>query len=280
MTRLLALAVVVAGPAAAQDHAMHGMTMPDHAGPVTPPAPPPPVPRDHYADRTFGGAAMAAARATMMRDSGGQRFGQVMFNLAEYRAQGGRDGYRWDGEGWFGGDIHRAVVRTEGSSDVRGGVEAAEVQALYSRAIGPYVDLQAGLRQDLGGRSRRTHAALGMEGLLPYMLDAQASLFLSTRGELTGRLEGWYDQQIAQRLILQPRVELNLSAQNVPATRTGAGLSDAELGLRLRYEIAREFAPYVGVSYDAALGRTASYARADGQGVRGGSVVAGVRFWF
>lgn len=279
MTRLIALAVVVAGPAAAQDH-MHGMTMPDHAEPVTPPAPPPPVPRDHYADRTFGSAAMAAARATMMRDSGGQRFAQVTFNLAEYRARGGRDGYRWDGEGWFGGDIDRAVVRTEGSGDIRGGVEAAEVQALYSRAIGPYVDLQAGLRQDLGPRPRRTYATLGVEGLLPYMLDAQASLFLSTRGELTGRVEGWYDQRITQRLVLQPRVELNLSAQDVPAARTGAGLSDAELGLRLRYEIAREFAPYVGVSYDAALGHTARYARADGREVRGGSVVAGVRFWF
>ena len=104
--------------------------------------------------------------------------------------------------------------------------------------------------------------------------------FLSNKGDLFGRLEGYYDQRITQRLILQPRVELNLSAQDVPESRLDAGLTNAELGLRLRYEVVREFAPYIGVSHDAKTGRTANFARADGTGATSTSFVAGVHFWF
>lgn len=243
-------------------------------------APAPPLPTGHFADRQFGAAAMMPARAQMMRESGAQRLAQVIFNLAEYQIRNGKDGYRWDGEGWFGGDIDRAVIKTEGSGAVRGGVEAAEVQALYSHAIGPYFDVQAGIRHDFAPSPTRSYATLGVEGLAPYMFDTEAAFFVSTKGDVLGRLEGWYDQRLAQRLVLQPRVEFNLAAQDIPETRVGAGLSDAELGLRLRYEIAREFAPYVGISYEAKTGRTADYARADGKDVTTTSLVAGVRFWF
>ena len=285
-------------PEAAPAEPMPGMDMADphagHGAPVTEPvapagtalmpgnAAPPPVPTDHYADRRYPGGAMAASRARMMRENGGQTFHQILFNLAELQIRDGRDGYRWDGEGWVGGDIDRAVVRTEGSGDIRGGIEAAEVQALYSHAIGPYFDLQGGVRQDFaaGPARARTYATIGVEGLAPYMFDVEAAAFVSTRGEVLARIEAWYDQRLTQRLALQPRVELNLAAQDVAATRTGAGLSDAELGLRLRYELAREFAPYVGVSYEAKAGRTADFARVDGRGVSSTSLVGGIRFWF
>lgn len=275
-------------------HAGHDMAMPGMAPDAAAPAAvgmagtalpagdgaPPPLPTDHYADRQFGTSAMRPARAQMMRESGAQHLSQVMFNLAEYQVRDGKDGYRWDGEGWFGGDIDRAVVKTEGSGAFPDGVEAAEAQALYSHAIGPYFDLQAGIRHDFAPSPTRTYATIGVEGLAPYMFDTEAAVFLSTKGEVLGRLEGWYDQRLTQRLVLQPRIELNLSAQDIPATRVGAGLSDAELGLRIRYEFARKFAPYVGVSYGAKTGRTASYARADGKDVTTTSLVAGVRFWF
>ena len=265
----------MAKPGAAADAAtMAGTTLP--AGN----APPPPVPTDHYADRQFGAAAMEPARAQMMRESGAQRLAKMMFNLAEYQVRDGKDGYRWDGEGWFGGDIDRVVLKSEGSGAFRGGVDAAEAQALYSHAIGPYFDLQAGVRHDFAPTPSRTYATIGVEGLAPYMFETEAAAFLSTKGELLGRLEGWYDQRLTQRLVLQPRVELNLSAQDIPETRVGAGLSGAELGLRLRYAIAREFAPYVGASYEAKTGRTADYARADGKGATTTSLVAGLRFWF
>lgn len=240
----------------------------------------PAVPMDHYADRFYPPAAMADARAAMMREQGGQRFGTVMVNLAEAQFRPGGAGYRWDGEAWFGGDIDRLVVKSEGSGAFRGGIDRAEVQALASRAVGPYFNLQAGIRQDVGTAPRRTYATIGVEGLAPYMFEVGAAAFLSDRGEVTARIEGYYDQRLTQRLILQPRVELNLSAQEVPALRQGAGLVDAELGLRLRYEITRQLAPYIGISHDAKAGRSARYARADGADPATTSLVAGLRLWF
>lgn len=243
-------------------------------------APAPAPPMDHYADRQFAPADMAKARHDMMFEQGGQPFYQVMFNLAEYQARQGRDGYRWDGEAWFGGDINRLWLKSQGEGALREGVESAEVQALYSRAVGPYFNLQAGVRHDFQPSPNRTYATVGFEGLSPYMFEVEGALFLSTKGDLLGRLEGYYDQRITQRLILQPRVEFNLSAQDVPENRLGAGLTDAELGLRLRYEIRRQFAPYIGVSYVAQTGRTADFTRAEGKDPTTTSFVAGVRVWF
>lgn len=243
-------------------------------------APPPPVPADHAADRSFPPEVMAQAREEFRTEQGGQTFHRVLFNLAEYQVRDGKGGYRWDGEAWWGGDINRLVVKSEGGGTFREGVESAEVQALYSRAIGPYFNLQAGIRHDFRPSPTRTFATVGVEGLAPYMFDTEAALFLSNKGDLLGRLVGWYDQRITQRLILQPRVELNLSAQDVPEDRIGAGLTDAELGLRLRYEIGREFAPYIGVSYEAKTGRTADFARAAGEDPTSVSFLAGIRVWF
>jgi copper resistance protein B len=258
---------------------MAGMEMTGTALPAGD-APPPPAPSDHYADRFFPAAAMSRARGDMMREQGGRPFYQVMFNLAEYQVRKGRDGYRWDGEGWFGGDINRLTVKTEGGGTFRESVDSAEVQALYSRAIGPYFNLQAGVRHDFRPTPNRTYATIGFEGLAPYMFEVAGAAFISPQGEVLGRLEGYYDQRITQRIVLQPRVEFNLSAQDMRAQRLGAGLTDAELGLRLRYEITRQFAPYVGVSYEAKTGRTADYARADGMKPTSTSLVAGVRLWF
>lgn len=270
-----------------KDHdmgAMPGMAMPgmEQTGTALPagnaPAPKPPM--DHYADRFFPSAEMDRSRMQSMREQGGRTFYQVMFNLAEYQARAGRDGYRWDGEAFVGGDVNRLWLKTEGEGAFREGVDSAEVQALYSRAINPYFNLQAGVRQDFGRGPNRTYATLGFEGLAPYMFEVEGALFLSNKGDLLGRLEGYYDQRITQRLILQPRVELNLAAQDVPENRIGSGLTNAELGLRLRYEITRRFAPYIGVSYDAKTGHTADFARARGEDPTTTSFVAGVRFWF
>lgn len=243
-------------------------------------ASPPPVPADFYADRTYPAAANERARASMMHQQGGQAFYQMLFNLAEYQAHGGRDGYRWDGGAWFGGDINRVTLRTEGEGTRGKGVDAAEMQLLYSRAIGPYFNLQGGVRQDVGPTPRLTYLSAGVEGLAPYMFQTEARLFVATNGDVLGRLEGWYDQRLTQRLVLQPRVELNLAAQDDRRSRVGAGLTDAELGLRLRSELSRQFAPYVGVSYEANTGRTADFLRADGNDPTTTSFVAGVRFWF
>ena len=243
-------------------------------------APAPAPPQDHYADRQFDKADMERARAAFMRDQGGQVSYLVMLNLAELQFYRGQVGYRWDGEAWFGRDINRLTIKSEGLGSFREGVEDAEVQALYSRAVGPYFNLQAGVRQDLSAPLHQTYATLGFEGLAPFWFEVSGALFLSTRGNLLGRLEGYYDQNITQRLILQPRVELNFAAQNIPEDGVGAGLVNAELGLRLRYEITREFAPYVGISYNAKVGQTATYALQEGQASSVLSFVAGLRIWF
>ncbi|WP_296744653.1 copper resistance protein B [Mesorhizobium sp.] len=243
-------------------------------------APAPPLPTDHAADSVYGADAMTMGRHHLQQHHGGQNFNQVLLNIAEYQFRNGRDGYRWDGEAWFGGDINRLFVKSEGEGAFRKGIESAEVQALYSRTIGPYFNLQAGVRQDLGPSPKRTYATVGIEGLAPGFFELEGALFLSNKGELLGRLEGYYDQRVTQRLILQPRAELNFAAQDVPENRIGSGLSNAELGLRLRYEIRREFAPYVGVSWDRRFGDTARYARADGDSASSKSIVAGIRVWF
>lgn len=243
-------------------------------------APAPEPPTDHYAARIYPAAEIERSHRQMKNESGAQTLGFVMFNLAEYQPRRGGDGFRWDGHAWYGGDINRLVLKTEGDGKFRGGVETAEIQAVYSRAIDPYFNLQAGIRQDLGKDPRHTYATIGFEGLAPYMFEVEGALFLSTKGDLVGRLGGFYDQRITQRLILQPRVELNLAAQDVPENRLGAGLSNAELGLRLRYEITRQFAPYVGISWDRKFGVTARYARANGEEATNEGLVTGIRFWF
>jgi len=243
-------------------------------------APPPPVPTDHYADRDFPAGEMAQAREAMMREQGGSLFSQAFINVFEYQAHRGHDGYRWDGEARYGGDIERLWLKSEGEGEFGDGLDTAEVQLLYSRAVGPYFDLQAGLRQDVGRGTSRTYVTAGFEGLAPGFFDVEGAIFLSTTGDVLGQLEGHYDQRITQRLILQPRAEVNLSAQDIPASAIGAGLVDIELGLRLRYEFSRQFAPYIGVSYFQKFGDTARLSRLAGEDTHATSFVAGVRFWF
>lgn len=135
------------------------------------------------------------------------------------------------------------------------------------------------MRQDVEPKSR-TYATVGFETLLPYWIEAGGGLFLSNKGDVLGRAEGAIDWRLTQRLILQPRAELNFAAQDIPETATGSGLSDGELGLRLRYEVRREFAPYVGVTWARRFGRTADYARTQGREVSDTSFVIGLRGWF
>lgn len=283
-----AMPATQAGQHTGQDMSMPGMDMSgmQQAGPKSGTdlpagnAPPPPLPMDNAADRAFPPATMAAARKEFAMEQGGGTFYQVILNLNEYQFRDGGDGFRWDGEAWIGGDINRLTLKSEGEATFGEGVESAEIQALYSRAIGPYFNLQAGVRHDFQPSPTRTYATVGFEGLAPGMFEVEGALFLSNKGDLLGRLEGYYDQRITQRLILQPRLEANFAAQDVPENKIGSGLSNIELGLRLRYEIKREFAPYIGVSWDRGVGDTARFMRAAGEDASNTSFVAGIRLWF
>ena len=281
---LLLLAAAAPVQAQTMDHSQMDHGAMGHSMPTTDAAIPqgtaPPVPTDHAADALYDPAAMASARAAMIAEGGGMTYSQWMLDRLEYRAGKGADGYAWEGEGWIGGDINRFAVKSEGEGTVGGSLERAEVQALYSRAIDPWFNLQAGVRQDFGEGPDRSYAVIGIDGLAPYWFEVGAEAFLSTRGDAHLRLEASYDQRITQRLILQPAAEFNLAAQDVPELGIGAGPSDIELGLRLRYEIAREFAPYVGVNWERKLGDTADHARAAGDRPSATSLVIGLRAWF
>ncbi len=241
--------------------------------------PAPEAPADHAAERFYSAEEMSASRRQLRREHGGAIVSAVRVDLAELQFNGGDTAFRWEGEGWVGGDINRFVFKTEGQAN-GGEVEHAEVQALYSRAIGPYFDLQAGVRYDIEPNPNRAYAVIGFEGVAPYWFETTGALFVSDEGEVSARLEGSYDARLTQRLILQPRAEINFSPDDIPERGIGAGVADAELGLRLRYEIRRTFAPYVGVSYESKFGDTADYARADGEDVSDTHFLIGARTWF
>jgi copper resistance protein B len=246
------------------------------AGDAPAPAPQPGL----AAARYWGAETMAKADRDLRREHGGMTYPLVMLNIAEYQARKGRDGYRWDGEASFGGDIDRFLLKIEGEGSFGEPLEQAELQALYNRALDPYWNLQVGIRHDITPNPSRTYATIGIEGLAPYWFEVEGALFVSNEGEVSARAEAYYDQRITQDLVLQPRVEANFSAQDVPELGTGSGLTDLEVGLRLRYERVREFAPYVGVSWERQFGDTARFSRARGDGTGGFSFVAGVRAWF
>lgn len=232
------------------------------------------------AGRFYGEQAMASAMRDLKREHGGGVWNQLLFNIAEAQVRDGRDGYRWDGEAWIGGDINRLVLRTEGAGEFRRAPDEAQFEVLYSRALDPYVNLQAGVRYDVSPDPDRAYASIGFEALAPYWFDVETTLFLSDKGDLLAQAEAWYDQRLTNWWVLQPRAELNFAAQDIPEHGVGSGLSEIELGLRLRYEFRREFAPYLGVSWDRKVGDTARFARAEGEGTGGFSFLAGLRVWF
>ena len=297
MKRLVILSALLAAPAWAQSHQGHdahaGQQMPQPSGepqpePVDlPPGPtmelPPPdeagsgPPR--AADAIWGAEAMAPSRAALKQEHGSTVTTWLQADRLEYQARQGHDGLLWDVQGYYGNPTSKLWLKSEGEAALGDGVEDAEVQALWSKAVAPFWDLQLGVRQDLAGQTD-THAVLGVQGLAPYLFEVDAALFLSQRGELTARVEAEMDQRITQKLILQPRVELSLAAQDNPARKVGAGVDKIEAGLRLRYEIVPEFAPYIGIEQGWKLGDSARFARLAGEKPHVTSVVMGVRFWF
>ena len=198
----------------------------------------------------------------------------------EYRVSDGQDSFDWDAQGWVGGDDDKVWFKTEGQKPTGAKLERAEVQLLYSRRISDFFDAQVGARYDFQPRPERSFAIAGVQGLAPYFFEIDTAVFVSEEGELSARLEGEYDLLITQRLILQPNLEVNLAAQSVEERGIGSGVNDIELGLRLRYEVEREFAPYVGVNWERKLAKTADFAKRDGKDTSTLSFVAGIRLWF
>ena len=204
----------------------------------------------------------------------------VIFNQLEGRWNGTNTEFRWDGQGWVGTDYDKLWIKSEGTLQSNGTLDDGQQQFLYDRAITTYFDLQGGLRSDIDSRPTRNWAAFGIQGLAPYFFDLELTGYASGQGHLAAKLEASYDLLITQRLILQPEIELNLYSKADPARLVGAGFSDIDTGLRLRYEFNRKFAPYLGVVYDGRFGQSASYARRLGESTGDFRFAFGVRIWF
>ena len=262
-------------------HAGHDMG--SMTGPEIQPGPPPPealTGPEHAADAYWGTDGMQRGRNILREEHGGLPAHKFLVDRAETRVREGRDGYLLDIQAWYGGDINKLWLKSELEGGWGKKPRHAEAQALWSRAIDPWFDLQAGVRFDPQPGPNRTHLVLGVQGLAPYWWEVEGAVFLSNKGDVTARAETEYDLRITQKLILQPRAEVDLSLQDVPELAIGSGLTNASLGLRLRYQISPLVAPYIGVEYERTFGDTRRFLRAEGEDPGGFNLLGGIRFWF
>jgi len=192
---------------------------------------------------------------------------------------GRQDSFRWNTEAWAGTDSNRFRIKSEGKTDDRGRIEDGQHEFLYARPITSFFDLQAGLRTDADSRAGRNWAAFGVEGLAPLFFHVSATGYASSSGHYAAKLEGNYDLLLTQELILQPELELNLYSKSDPARGLGSGLADLDSGFRLRYEISRKFAPYIGLTYENRFGQTAAIARSAGEKPSNLRFTFGLRAW-
>lgn len=204
---------------------------------------------------------------------------KLMVDQLEWRDAEGGNPLVWDADAWLGHDLNKLWFKTEGER-VKGKTETAELQALYSRALDPYWDFQVGLRHDFKPELNRDWLALGFKGLAPYWFEVDASLFAGGNGQIAGRLQAEYELMLTQRWVLSPEVELNAYGKDDEDTGVGSGISDLELGLRLRYEIRRELAPYIGINWEKKFGNTADFAEEEGAATDDLQFVVGIRSWF
>ena len=203
------------------------------------------------------------------------KFSKVLLDQVEW---GEEDTLSWDAQAWYGGDYHKLWLKTEGEHV--DGEEEGNVELLWDRVIARWWDMQAGVRYDLGAGPSRTWAAFGVQGLAPYWFEVEATVYVGDEGRSAARLVGEYELLLTQRWILQPKMELNLYGKEDAQNHVGSGLSDVEAGLRLRYEIRREFAPFVGMVWSRRFGGSADFLRDAGEEVDDVQFVVGLRAWF
>jgi copper resistance protein B len=270
-------------PAGAMDQgagAMPGMSAMDHGSMQA--AAPPADARDPHAysggyTLESGPYAMPGPRQLRLADE--QNFGALLVDRLEAVRTSDNTAAAYDLQAWFGRDYDRAVLRAEGHYD-NGTIEEASTELLWGHAVATFWDTLVGLRHDSGEEPDRSWLAFGVQGLAPYWFEVGATGYIGEEGHSALNLNAEYDLLFTQRLILQPRIEANFYGKDDAERGIGSGLSELAAGLRLRYEIRREFAPYIGVEWVGKYGGTADFARDAGLDTSETVTVAGVRFWF
>jgi len=254
-------------------HSMGGTDQGMKMGPMQGGSPPPDARNpDAYAE----GTTFRNLPGNEMHDE--MPFGRVLLDKFEYAKGDGEQGQNLDAEAWYGNDYNKAWFKAEGER--RGGqLQSMRTEALWDRTFATFWSTQLGVRHDTGGGDSRNWLAFGVRGLAPYWFDTTATAYWSA-GRVAARFDVRYELLFTQRLILEPEIEANLYSKSDPSRGLGSGLSDMEFGLRLRYEIRRQFAPYIGVTWSRNFGDTADYARARGERNKNTQIVAGVRVWY
>jgi copper resistance protein B len=234
---------------------------------------PPPPPQHPISDMPS-----PQVEAMMKMDDKG-RTGMFLLDQLEWRNTAEGNAVAWDTEGWYGGDNNKVWLRSEGEG-VDGTAQNARADLLWDHTFARWWSVQAGGRQDFGAGPARTWAAIGVQGLAPYWFNTEATFYVGEQGRTAARLKSEYELLFTQRLVLQPEAEANLYGKPDPARQLGSGLSDLEIGLRLRYEVRRELAPYIGVVWSRQFGGTADRVRETGGNPSDVQFVVGVRAWF
>lgn len=267
-------------PARAQAPHQHHPPPPPPAAPAEP-APPPPEPSAPATLPAFIPPVTDADRAAAFPDVEGHTVHDdavttfVLVDQLEWRRS---DGFGWENEGWVGKDLNRVWFRTQGEGDA-GRLDAAEVHVLVGRPISPWWDVVAGVRQDVGDFRPQTWAAIGLQGLAPMWFDIEATAYIGGSGRTSFRFDAEYELLVTNRAILQPTLEVDVAGRADRQRGVGAGLSTVEAGLRLRYELRRELAPYVGVTWSWKAFGTADMARQAGEDTSRTRLVVGLRTW-
>jgi copper resistance protein B len=245
---------------------------------------------------SFLGAGLAGAQTTDSNSSGklgavaagweppvqdNKIFAHVLFGQFEGRTSGPDNELRWDAQGWIGTDMNRLWLKSEGFVS-NGTMRDGDHEALYDRPIPRlrYFDVQAGVRVDLDSEPRRTWGAVGIEGLAPHFFQFEPTFYFRDGGHFAGRVAGSYDLLITQRLVAQPEFEMNFYSKSDLGRGIGTGLSDLDAGVRVRYEIRRKLAPYIGFAYSGKFGETAALSHRAGTPVAEPRVVFGLRVWY
>jgi len=214
----------------------------------------------------------------MMEMNDAAALGKLLVDQLEWRDGDGTNGPAWDAQAWYGTDYNKLWLKTEGMR-LDGATEDARAELLWDCIVSRWWSAQAGARRDFGNGPARNWLALGVEGLAPYFFEIEATAYVGDAGRTAARFRARYELLFTQRLILQPELEVNAYGKDDPERQIGAGVSDLQLGFRLRYEIRRELAPYVGVAWLRRLGKTADLVSASGQDPSVWQVLAGIRFW-
>jgi copper resistance protein B len=258
------LAVCVAMPlmASAQDS---GMPMPMPGMPSTASSSPVPAPSD------------ASMKDMDMNDDASHAM--LLIDQLEYARGYDGSGPAWEAEAWYGNDSNKLWLRSEGEGSA-GRLDDGDVEAFWNHPVSAFWSTQLGVRHDLGNGPQRNWAAFGVEGLAPYWVELEATAYAGENGRLAARMRAEYTLRFTQRWVLQPEFDINLYDKDDPARRIGDGISDTQLGLRLRYEITRQLAPYLGVVWTRRFGSTAVFAREDRQPVFDRQFVVGLHIWF